>query len=302
MALSKSPSKHTKLLRRLISIASILLVLTVLTSCLPSFDFQAAPIPEPVSLFSQTLDLEVTQARLTKLNPPGVNSSAVGATMNLFVGFDVLNGSENFVTLRDVDYVVYLAGYQIDSGRLSEDRLGISENAEQRFEFPINLNIQNRPELLNQALQILEGNSVPIRVQVKATTEDDLRQNLQANRVTTSSAKILAPEITLLDLQLVNAQQILLEFQAENTGSVGYILSSQNLNLRQNTQPLARGDIFNIQMPAQTTTTYKLTLDMQNTLDRSQAIEIATDWLYDVLGADSFRIRDWFLRQDLGTL
>ncbi len=272
----------------------------LLTACVPNLDlFDSAPPVESVSLFSQTLDLQITQAQLTKLNPPGVNSSSVGATMNLYVGFDVLNGSENFVNLRDVDYTVYLSGYQVDGGRLSTERLGISEGGRQHFEFPINLNIQNNPELLNQALQILDGNTVQMRIRVKATTEDDLRQDLQAVSATTSSTTITTPNIQVVSIGLLNANQLSLKLEAENTGGVGYVLSSQRFTLRQNTLSVARGDIFNVQVPAQTTTGFEIILDLDNNFDTSLNIDVSSNWLFDVLGAGSFRFEDWFLRTRL---
>jgi len=271
-------------------------ILLTSISCIPNFDFTPAPTPEPVSLFSQTLDVVVTDARLDKLNPPGVNSSAVGATMNLFIGFDVLNSSESFVALRDLDYTVFLAGYQIDRNRLSDDQLGISEGSRQHFEFPINLNIQDNPELLNQALQILDGNRVSMRVMVEATTEDNLRQNLQDDQSISASARIIAPTISMLDMELLTGRQLLLKFQAENVGGVGYILSSQRLNLRQDTQSIARADIFNIQVPAQTTKSFEVIFDLEGDFNPSNEIDISSDWLFDVLGAGSFRIEDWFFR------
>ena len=280
---------------------SILLILTSMTlvGCLPSLDFTPAPEPPPVSLFSQTLDVRVTDAELTKLNPPGINSRQVGATMNLFVGFDVINSAEVFVSLRDLDYSVYLAGYEVDRNRLSSDRLGITEGSVQHFEFPINLNIQDNPELLNQALQILAGTPVDMRVIVEATTEDDLRQNLQAVRTTTSSAAIVAPDISMLDMRLLNPQQLSLKLQAENTGGVGYILNSQRLNLRQNILSVARADIFNVQVPAQATTVFDVIFELDDMFDATGEIAIATDWLFDVLGAGNFTIEDWFLRTKL---
>ena len=274
-------------------------ILILFLGCIPSFDFTPAPEAEPVSLFSQTLDIKVTEARLTKLNPPGVNSSNVGATMNLFVGFDVLNGADTFVSLRDLDYKVYLAGYQVDSGRLSSDQLGISEGSSQHFEFPINLNIQTSPELFNQALQILNNTSTYMRVLVEATTEDDLRQSLDDQLRVSASARVMQPDINLVGMQLLNAQQLSVKFQAENKGGVGYILNSQKLNLRQETRSVARADIFNIQVPAQTTINFEVVFDLDATFDALNQIDISTDWLFDVLGAENGVIEDWFLRTKL---
>lgn len=273
--------------------------LLLFSGCAPSFDFSPAAEVEPVSLFSQTLDIAVTEASLTKLNPPGVNSNAVGATMNLFVGFDVINGADSFVSLRDLDYTVYLSGYQVDKGRLSSDQLGISQGSSQHFEFPINLNIQTNPELFNQSLQILNNATTYMRVRVEATTEDNLRQRLEDRLRVRALAKVVQPDINLVDIQLLNAQQILIKFQAENTGGVGYILNSQKLNLRQATRSVARADIFNIRVPAQTTIPFEVVFDLDTTFDAMGQIDISTDWLFDVLGAENGIIEDWFLRTKL---